>query len=577
MKVTGGEAVVRSLVEHDVKVVYGLPGSHILSIYNALRDEGRIKNILVMHEGNAAFMADAHGRLTGKPGVCIVTGGPGATNAVTGIAQAYTEASPVIQISGCSSSLRKIQPDHGVDDLDYLLKIYGPLTKWSTRIRSVDRIPKTVSKAFVMTVSDRPGPVHLEIPSDVLSSSGEVDKVTGTSPKADSLPGSSAIHNVVEILESAANPIIAVGRGVLREFCSAKVAELAEKLRAPIVTLPSAISAIPYQHPLYLGYDLPVCSHKSARWLVHPAINSFIRKADVILTVGFDVGERLLCFRDTNGKRVHIHHDRSAVDHDNDNLASKPTVSVATNVKEFVSLLEKEVKRDPASRSQAIVERRISSAKQKVREDISKSIRWGNKPLHPGEISTKLRRVLDDDAIVTLDVGNAASWMKICYRSEKSNTILTPGRYSSMGFSLPAAIAAKINFPERQVVAVAGDGDFLMSYMDFPTIVKYKLGIVIVVQTNRQYGMIWHTQRTEYKGRTFATEIVVPDLVGFAQAFGVAGIKVTDPKDLDNALEEAIDVKGPVLVDVETAHEFPAYLPTKIRRLGRKVKGCLKL
>ena len=527
-----------------------------------------------MHELNAAFMADAHGRLTGKPGVCLVTGGPGATNAVTGIAQAYTEASPVVLIAGCSSTLKKIQPDHSVDDPDFQLKIYRPLTKWCTRIATVEDIPATLNKAFAIATSNRPGPVYLEIPKDVLASSGDVSKPE-VSAEAESTDISSSLMTVAEILESATSPLIAVGRGVLREFCSDEVVALAGKLCAPIVTLPSAIGAIPYQCPFYVGYDLAKYTRKYAAWHVHPRINSLIQKADVILTLGFDIGERVLCFKGKkNGTLIHIHHDTSPKESNKKTAAdAKPIVDVETGIRTFVQSIEGQIRQTDAETE--MLKNQVSEIKRKVREDIAKSIKWGNKPIHPGEISTELSRILDDDAIVTLDVGNNASWMKLCHRAKTANTILAPGRYSSMGFALPAAIAAKIHFPKRQVVAVTGDGGFLMSYMDFPTLVKYNLGIVVVVESNRRYGMIWHMQRTEYRRRTVATEIETPDFAAYAQAFGATGMKVKDPNDLKRTLEDAVNVKGPVLVDIDTAYEFPTYLPTKIGRLGRKMKQHL--
>ena len=567
MRVSGGEAVVRSLVEHKVKTVYGLPGSHVLDIYNFLRDERRINHILAMHEVNAAFMADAHGRLTGEPGVCVVTAGPGATNAVTGVAQAYTEASPVVQITGHSSTRKKIQPDHSVDDWEFLLKIYQPLTKWTMRIERVEDIPSILNKAFTLATSGRPGPVHLEVPKDILASSGEVGEFSVCS-KAESPDITPSVKRVAEILKSATSTMIAVGRGVLREFCSDEVVKLAKSLGAVILTLPSSISAIPYQCPLYLGYDL---AGYGKRWMVHPLINSVIKKADVVLTLGFDVGERLNYFREKDGKLIHVHHDASTIDPDEVvTQKPKPIIHVEASIKDFVTSLEKEIRGKHTG--VGTIEKRISDIKKKIRDDIAKSIRWGKKPIHPGEISTELRRILADDAIVTLDVGNNSEWMKICYRAKRSNTILTPGRYSSMGFSLPAAIAAKINFPEKQVVAVTGDGGFLASYMDFPTMVKYRLGIVVIVESNRRYGMIWHMQRAKYRGRTFATEIEIPNFAEYARAFGATGIEVRDPNYLKKALEEAVNVKGPVLVDIDTEHKFPPYLPTRTMRYLRNIK-----
>jgi len=570
MKVGGGEAVVRSLVEQKVKTIYGLPGYHILSIYDALRQESRINHILAMHEVNAAFMADAHGRLTGEPGLCIVTAGPGATNAITGIAQAYTEASPVVQITGHSSFSEKVQPGHGVDDWDYLLKIYQPLTKCCMQIQRVEDIPQVLNKAFSLATAGRPGPVHIEIPKDILTSSGKIASFTvNKSGLAKSQCIVPHVKRVAEVLESATHPLIVVGKGVLREFCSDDVVRLAKILCAPILTVPSALSAIPYKSPLYLGYDLTGYAYKHGRWLVHPLITSVVNEADLILTLGFDLGERLTCFKGTRNRIVHIHHDISATDYDN--ITSKPLVDVTCSIKSFITSLLKEIKKEQHE-TQAMADR-ISKIKRTIHENVAKSVKWGETPIHPGEISTQLRYILDDDAIVTLDTGGSEPWMRICYKAEKSNTVLAPGRYSSMGFALPAAIAAKINFPERQVVAVTGDGGFLMSYMDFPTLVKYGLRVVIIVENNQRYGMIWNMQKKMYGGRNFATEIKTPDLAEYARACGATGLTVKSSTDLKDALEEAVNASGPVLVSVDTEYNVPSYLPTRIARLGRAIKS----
>jgi acetolactate synthase-1/2/3 large subunit len=549
--VTGGEVLVKSLVENGVKTVYGLPGSHILDIYDALRSESRINHISVLHEVNAAIMADAQGRLTGKPGVCLVTAGPGATNTVTGIAQAYSEASPVVQITGHCESNRRIQPFHGVDDWEFLMKIFQPITKWCVQVTRVEDIPQAVSKAFKIATSGRPGPVHVEIPRDILSSSSEV-KVFKIALKEASLDSTPSVKRIAKVLNDASNPVIAVGRGVLREFCSKEVMTLAETIGAPILTLPYGINAIPYQCPLYVGYEL--------RRNIHPNIQSLIEEADVILTLGLDVGERLTYFTQTNSQRIHIHHDPSHSAHDKvRDVKGQSILDVEVRLRDFLSSLMKEVNSNEARVD--LTTRRVEKIKREIRNDVANSIERGRTPLHPGELITKLSDLLDEDAIVAIDIGRASAWTRLCHRPQTPNTILTPGRYGSMGFPLPAAIAAKINFPERQVVGIVGDGAFLMSYMDFSTAVKNNLKIVIIVTTDHQWGTIWLLQRRRYQGRTFATDIKVPNFAEYARSFGATGINIKGPQDLTRGLMEALNAKSPVLVQVETNYKVPFYTP----------------
>jgi thiamine pyrophosphate-dependent acetolactate synthase large subunit-like protein len=221
------------------------------------------------------------------------------------------------------------------------------------------------------------------------------------------------------------------------------------------------------------------------------------------------------------------------------------------------------------------VEKKVSVIKKRIEDDVSNSVKWGSRPIHPGEVGAQLRRVLNDDAIVTLDFGDSSTWMHSCFRAKTANTMLAPGRYGSMGFALPAAIAAKVAFPERDVVAVTGDGGFLMSYMDFPTAVKYGLAIKLVVMSNGHYGTIWHLQKRMFKGHTFATEIQIPDFARYAQSFGAEGFNVDDPADLRKVLEETVAMKGPVIVSVHTDHKFPCYRPGKLMRLIGRARSKL--
>jgi acetolactate synthase-1/2/3 large subunit len=564
MMMKGGEAVVKTLVNSKVATVYGLPGAHVLDIYEALRNESRIRHFLAMHEVNAAFMADAQGRLTGHPGVCLLPAGPGATNAVTAIAQAYTEASPVVQITGHCGTSEKIQPLHGVDDWDFLLKIYSPITKWSVQIKRAEDIPLILSKAVKVASSGRPGPVHVQIPRDILRSSVKFQDHYAVASEIGYETDEATIKKIADNLMASDRPLIVVGRDVLREFCWDEVMRLAQILGAPVLTVWSATSAIPFDFPFYVGYDLG--------WTPYPLIKSLIRQADTILALGLDLGEDLRIFKEKNRQLIHVHGDVQ-MEKNEENKVSKPQIDVVASVEQTVKAL---VKLIPQGRSKARdVEKKVSMIKKRIEDDVSNSIKWGSKPIHPGEVSAQLRHILNDDAIVTLDVGDSSTWMHSCYRAKAANTVLVPGRYASMGFALPAAIAAKVAFPERQVVAVTGDGGFLMSYMDFPTAVKYGLAIKIVVMSNGHYGTIWHLQKRMFHGHTFATEIQVPDFAGYAQSFGAEGFNVDDPTELRKVLEEAVAIKGPVVVGVHTDHKFPSYRPDRLMRLIRRARSKL--
>ena len=553
MRIDGGEAIVRSLIRHKVETVFGLPGAHVLGVYEALRNESRIRHVSAMHEINAAFMADAQARLTGLPGVCLLTSGPGATNAVTAIAQAYTDASPVVQITGHCGNNEKIQPSHGVDDWDFLLKIYSPITKWSVQIRRAEDIAPILDKAFKLASSGRPGPVHVEIPRDVLSSSVKSQDFPVVDSDIHQEIDEAPVKGIAQILRSSDRPLIAVGKGVLREFCSKDVMELAQAIDAPIV-VQDAVSAIPYDFPLYVGYDM--------EW--HPQIDSLIKGADATITLGLDLRERFMFSKAKNHKLVHVHSDAFTNKNEElDTSVSRPLVDLVASVKKTIELLLKLIPHKRSVRSNA--EKKVSEIKRKISDDVSSCIKWGCKPLHPGEVGTQLRRVLKDNAIVTLDVGDSSWWINTCFRAREPNTVLVPGRYGSMGFALPAAVAAKLTFPERDVVAVTGDGGFLMSCMDFPSAVKHKLAIKVIVVSNGHYGTIWRLQNDRYGG-TMATEIQVPDFAQYAESFGARGFSVYDHAELGKVLEEAISLRGPAIVGVHTNHRFPPYRPGRLAR-----------
>jgi len=571
MRVSGGEAVVKTLINCDVAIVYGLPGTHVLDIYEALRNESQIKHVLTMHEINAAFMADAQGRLTGRPGVCLFTGGPGATNAVTAIAQAHAEASPVVQITGHCGTNEKIQPPLGVDDWNFLLKIYSPITKWSVQINRVEEIAPTLTKAFETASSGRPGPVHVEIPQDILHQSVEFQNPIKTASGIEHATDEKTIGKVADALTSAKRPVVIVGNGVLREFCWEDVMKLAQIIDAPIVTAPfHAVSAIPHDFPLFVGYDWG--------FTPHPLIDLLVGESDVVITFGLDLRERLTCIKVRDHAVIHVHNDVAPLDGEESIISAfRPLIDVSGSVKQTLKLLLSTI--TPERSVERNTQERVLNIRKKIKDDVSSSIKWGRKPMHPGEVSAQLRRVLGDDTIITLDVGQSSHWMNTVYTARKSNTVLAPGRYASMGFALPAAIAAKFTFPEREVVAVMGDGGFLMSCMDFPTVVKHRLAIKVIVMSDRHYGAIWRSQKELYKGHTFATDIQVPDFERYAESFGARGFSVDDPGELTKVLEEALSLDEPVIISVHTDHDFPIYIPGRMRRammgtsIGQRIRA----
>ena len=541
VEMPGGEAVVKALSSQNVQLVFGLPGSHILSIFDALRDCGSIRIVTAKHEEGAAVMADVYGRLVGEPGVCLVTAGPGATNSITGVAQAYNMASPLLHISGTVPADSRFEDIHGLDDPDFVCKIFQPVTKWSARVPSVSEIPKTMSRAFRVCKAGRKGPVHIDLPRNILEDVGEVEFLY---KKEDSKVGLSeeAVREACDMLISAKRPVIYAGRGVLRDFASTKVIELSKLLGAPVIVSLRSLDSIPHTHPLYIGFYSPRYSH--------PAALFALQDADILLAVGVRLGTLEATPLKEDHRKEWIHLDVEQYESTAEyNTKLRIVAGIRSTLERLIDILERRGARKREDRFHARIQELKAKFERTVEENLGRE--FDRKPIHPGVASRELMKVLQGDSILASDVGGHRHWLREVLKIRRPNSLLEPGSWGAMGFALPAAIAAKIVHPDRQVVAVTGDGGLIMSYTELPTMMENKTNITIVVYNDYRWGAIWQLQQMRY-GRSANTEICSPNFAELARSFGAEGIRVEEASELPSAYEEALNSQRPTVVEVIT-------------------------
>ena len=546
---TGGYAVVKSFESQGVDTVFGQPGSHTLEIYDALRESRSIRHINVRDEGNAAVMADVYGRLTGRPGVCLTTAGPGATNCVTAIAQAHAARSPVVHVSGhCETT--GVLPFHGLYHHEFLLDVFKPVTKRSFLVQEADAIESVLQDAFSLCNTGKKGPVHVEIPRDVL---GAETALRGVERKELATPEfePKSTSEVLDMLVRAQKPIILAGQGVIRHFASAELMDLAERLSAPVMTPWNARSLIPFDHPLSLGY--PVSG--SIGHFIHPVFMEIIKDSDVILMIGSDVGEALYNFLKGHERVVLL--DQEA----DEELPRKIPFShrLDGDMKKGLKFMGSELKHFEAGKEAKERAARALEAKETMEKEASAFVSRQQGPHHLGRVIAELAKTIEDKAIVTSDTGIIDSWLYSHWPCRGNRLFLTAGRFGSMGFALPGAIAAKICFPERPVVALCGDGSFLMSMADFGTAVENHLDIVFVILNDKKFGSIGKMQELGYNGRYFSIDIQTPDFVQYAASFGAKGLDVEKVSDIQEAFKDARSLRGPVIINVACDSQVPLF------------------
>lgn len=507
-----------------MRVIFGIPGSHNLPVYDALYHDRDIRCVVVAHEAGAAFMADGFARATGEVEVCFATAGPGVTNAATGLSEAYADSVPVLLLSGDVRSEAIGKEMGAYHEMDLLL-FTRPLTKWNALALEVDAIPRLVGKAFEALTRGRPRPAHLSFPIDVLKASGDPTPFERPSQEREPIDEELREGAVRKILASK-RPLIVAGGGTIASNASREVVSLVETLVAPAVFTRMGKGAIPEDHPLCLGYSRAKVSGK------------FVKESDCLIALGVrftDLSRE--SWQSPPRGLIHVNLDPAEM-----GKIYPPEIAVVGDVKVFLlEVLERlsgrSLQIDPRWRSEL-----LEATKEMERRD----------SLTPRRLfdARDLREVLPRDAIVSVDVCVPGYAMFSEFKVFEPRTYLTPTLFDAMGYGLPAAIGTKVAFPDRVVVSASGDGGFLMTCGELATKKKYGLGVVSIVLNDRCYRSIKQMQDADYGGRHMGVDLEPVDFVRLAQAFGVPGQIVDRPGTLKPTLEKALDEKGPFLTEV---------------------------
>lgn len=551
-KMSPSQAVVAGLNAQGVDTVFGLDGDHVIYLFDALADAPEIRPITVKHENNAAIAAEVSGRLTGRPGVCITTAGPGATNALSGVAGAYAAGAPLIHISGGVPEDAFKEAFHGVDRTDFLQEAFTPVTKWSVRVENAAEIPAVLTRAFALTTTGRPGPVHIEIPLSTLQADAINVAADAFAPAPNNVAPATGIDDAIGRIEGAQQIVIVVGKNAWWPSVSGQVVRLAERLGAPVAHSWDGHAAMPTVHPLSIGV------YRGAGGS-HPAAYQAVTSADLVLGIGVRPGtETAAQLAEQVGERVLL--IDAADEPDGALTVAAPSI---TALAEAVSAMAEECHSRPEDAATLAVCARARALQQRG-IDIELARYRDRRPWHIGVALDALATRMTPDILVVSDVSQVKLWTPLQLPAFNPESHVQPGSWGAMGYAVPGVLAAGLLRPDKKVVGVTGDASFQMACSDFGTICNLGLPVVIAVHADEQIGMIHHALRTTF-GRTHATEIGHVDFVRYAEAFGARGIRVTDPSDIGAAWDDALAADGPVLLELRAGHDFP--FPWPVQRL----------
>jgi acetolactate synthase-1/2/3 large subunit len=547
-KTSAAQAVVDALTAEQVKFVFGLAGTHVLPIFDSLADAHQIRHIVAKHESNAAFMAGMYGYLTGRPGVALVTAGPGATNSLTGVAQAYSASLPMVHISGDVPLSAGNEAYHGVDRRDFLHKMFADVTKLSVRIERAEDIPGILSRAFALAASGRPGPVHVDIPWDIVGATDIETAQYQPSPVEKQSPPEDLVQQVRRALMAARRPMICAGRGVLIHRAEKELLALAEAISAPVLCTSYGNGAIAHDHPLFVG--------TFSEWSEDPFAWNLLGESDFLLALGLRSGTLM-----TDLLVKHAPADTILVALDEPHTlrpVGGMTAVVPSDSQLFLSRLmayADEFRRPPARSIRAHIARHWECWDRGLARHMAAS--ENAKPLHFGRVGQELARRLDQNAIVVGGVGNHTIWARTMLPTRNRESFIDEASWGTMGSELAGGIAAKLVHPRRQVVVITGDGSLLMAAPDFVTAVETRANILVVVLNDSRYGIIAAIQLQRFQ-RSFGDEIGAIDFARFAESFGATGIRVESPEALPDAVTRSLilSTETPVILDVVCNYKY---------------------
>lgn len=551
MRLSGAEILIESLKKEKVDTIFGIPGGVVLQIFDVLYKEKDMRFILTRHEQGATHAADGYARATGKPGVVLVTSGPGATNTVTGIANAYMDSIPIVVVTG-QVATRMIGND-AFQEAD-IVGITRPCTKYNFLVKDVRDLAQTIKEAFYIATTGRPGPVLIDLPKDVSADRTEFsypEKIFLRSYNPTYYGNKWQIKQAVKEITKAKRPVIYAGGGVILSGAFAELKELAEYMEIPVTLTLMGLGAFPGTHPLSLGM---LGMHGTY------AANMAIHNADLVIAIGVRFDDRVTGkVTEFAPKAKFIHID---IDPTNIRRNIYVDVPIVGDVKNVLTELNKELKGMEINKGTLREEREpwIDEIKS-WQEEHPLTYRRSSKVIKPQYIIEKIYELTGGDAIIVTDVGQHQMWVAQYYKFDKARTCLSSGGLGTMGFGLPAAIGAQIGCPDKVVINIAGDGSFQMNVQELATAVLNKLPIKVVIMNNGCLGMVRQWQELFFNGH-YSGSILdrVPDYVKLAEAYGAVGLRARTPSEVEGVIKEALKVDKTVVIDFiidPTENVFP--------------------
>lgn len=544
MRMKGAEILLQCLEAEGVDVIFGYPGGKVLTIYDVLFDSP-IKHVLARHEQGAAHAADGYARATGKVGVCLATSGPGATNLVTGIATANMDSVPMVVFTG-QVGTAFIGRD-AFQEAD-ITGITLPITKHNYLVEKAEDLAHIIREAFYIARTNRPGPVVIDLPSDIMDREVEFEPVTDEinlrGYRVVKGVNAGQVINAAELIQKARKPVLYVGGGVIVSGASERLLELAEKMQIPVTTTLMAMGAFPGEHPLYLGM---LGMHGTAY------ANYAVSDCDLLIAVGARFDDRVTGKIDHFATRARVIH----IDIDAAEIGKNVAVDVPI-VGDCLDVLNALIPRLKAGNDLSEWHAQIEEWKEKCPLTYGEACEGR---LMPQFVIETISELTQGEVIIATEVGQHQMWAAQYCKLKHPRTFISSGGLGTMGFGLPAAIGAQVGCPDRKVIDIAGDGSIQMNIQELATAVQYKLPVVICVLNNHYLGMVRQWQGLFYEGRYSFTDMShQPDFVKLAEAYGAIGMRVTSKEELEPALRRALEVNDrPVLIDVWVERDADVY------------------
>ena len=519
------ELAIKCLENENVAYMFGIPGEENLDLMDALL-ESKIQFIQTRDERGAAFMADVYGRLTGKAGVCLATLGPGAMNLVTGVADANMDRAPLVAITGQAGLDRMHKESHQYMDV---VSVFKPMTKWNTLLHVPEIIPESIRKAFKVATAEKPGATHIDFPEDLAKMQTAGEPVPHDFP-SDAEPVDACLARAAQLIREARQPIILAGNGVVRQGASQVLTEFAEATNIPVAHTFMGKGSIPWTHPLSL-----LTVGLQARDFVSCGFD----RADLVIAIGYDIVEYHPRLWNLGHDKKIVHIDTQPSESD---AAYVTDVEMVGNIKHSLACLL----------AQGIQPKDLAYASDTLREIILARMTEHRDdkafPMKPQKILSDIRSVLAENDILISDVGAHKMWIARMYPCYQPNTCIISNGFAAMGIAVPGAFVAKLIYPERNCLAVCGDGGFLMNSQELETAVRVGVPFVTLIFNDEAYGLIEWKQMNTF-GRPAHIDFTNPDFVKYAQAFGAKGYRVQGSDELVPILKDAFDQNVPSVID----------------------------